>query len=86
MNSPESVLLLLPQVEVPLNHSPNMLRLIISELGQVQLLCCCASRHVCEYETCELAGWGWEGGGFLQIRASKATVNINQVKGHIYLS
>ena len=45
LNSPKPVLLLLPQVEVPLDHVPNVLGLLVRELGEVQLLARAAARH-----------------------------------------
>ena len=45
LNSPKPVLLLLPQVEIPLDHVPNVLGLLVRELGEVQLLARGAARH-----------------------------------------
>lgn len=60
-NSPQSVLLLLPQVEVSLDDGPDVPRLLVRQLGQVQLLARHRHRHAGQFggaESRQAAGGG----------------------------
>lgn len=48
--SPESVFLFLPEVKIPLDNGPDVLGLLVCQLGQVQLLAHGASRQDGESE------------------------------------
>lgn len=44
-SSPQSVFLFLPQVKVSLDDGPDVLRLVVRQLGEIQALCCRGLRH-----------------------------------------
>lgn len=49
LHSPQSVLLLLPQVKVPLDDGPDVLGLVVGQLGEIQRLCRRGSGHDGEF-------------------------------------